>query len=250
MTVKPADNTSEQAPGPRTVAIVPSAGMGRRMNAPEGVRKACMEILGRPMLAHTLAAFEATPLIDAVVVVAPSDLVSFCREEIVERFGFAKVTDVVPGGAERQDSVARGIEAAGPEWEITAVHDGARPLVTPMVIADTVAAAAKHGGAVAAVPVKDTIKEGAPAGPGAPVVKRTIPRENLWSVQTPQAFHTGLLLEAHRQARRDGFLGTDESSLVERTGAEVRLVLGSYENIKITTPEDIPVAELILRGRG
>jgi len=235
---------------PRTVAIIPSAGLGRRMNSP-GTRKTYMPLAGRPVLAHTLAAFEACPAVDSVIVVVNGDDIDYCAEEVVERYGFAKVAAVVAGGAERQDSVARGMEAAGPGWDIIAVHDGARPLVTPGIIEDTVRAAAETGAAVSAVPVKDTIKAAKPAaGRGRAVVARTIPRDELWAVHTPQAFRASLLAEAHERARRRGVVATDESSLVEDAGKEVTLVPGSYENIKITTAEDIHAAEAILGARG
>jgi len=226
----------------KAAAVIPAAGLGRRMG--RGEKKTYMELAGRPALFHTLAAFESCPAVASVVVVVSPGDEALCREEVVERFGLGKVSKVVPGGAERQDSVARGVEAAGPGWDVIAVHDGARPLVTPEIIEKTVAAAHAHRAAVSAVRVKDTIKEA-----DGDVVARTLPRERLWAVHTPQAFQAGLLMEAHRRAAADGFLGTDESSLVERLGVGVRLVEGSYENIKITTPGDVPVAELILAGR-
>ncbi len=225
---------------PKTVAIIPSAGMGRRMG---GRKKNYLKLLDRPVLAHTIGVFEECPLIDSIILVVPLSDIEFCREEIVRKYGFRKVFEVVAGGAERQDSVRNGLKCASGAG-IILVHDGARPLVTFRIVEDTIKAAHETGGAIAAVPVKDTIKEVAGG-----VVARTVPREALVSVQTPQAFRTGILLRAFKKAAEDGFLGTDESSLVERIGERVAVVEGSYENIKITTVEDMGIAEGILKKR-
>jgi len=228
-------------PSRKTVAIIPSAGMGRRMGSR---KKNYLALLGRPVLAHTIEAFERSASIDSIVVVVPSGDEPFCADEIVSKYGFKKVAAIVAGGAERQDSVRNGINAVPPGTSVIAVHDGARPLVTQDVIERVVEAARAHGAAIAAVPVKDTVKE---ASDG--FVRRTVPREALLSVQTPQAFRAGVLDLAFKKALEDGFTGTDESSLVERTGVAVKAVEGSYENIKITTPEDMDFAECVLRKR-
>lgn len=225
----------------KTLAIIPSAGSGRRMGS---VKKNYLPLLGRPVLAHTLSGFEGCALVGSVIIAAPEGDIGFINKEIVERYGFRKVIKVVAGGAERQDSVRNAIRASGDGWDIILVHDGARPLITVDIIEGTIKAAAESGAAIAAVPVKDTIKE-AEGG----IIKRTVPRENLWSVQTPQAFRADILINAHIKAEEDGFLGTDESSLVERAGGTVRVVMGSYENLKITTAEDIAIAEQILKNR-
>lgn len=224
----------------KTLAIIPSAGMGRRMGS---VKKNYLSLLDKPVLAHTLAAFEASVEIDAVFIVAPPSDEDYCRAEIIERFGFKKILKIIPGGPERQDSVWNGLkESAG--FDIIAVHDGARPLVTADIIDRTIRTAKEHGAAIAAVAVKDTIKESLDG-----FISRTIPREALVSVQTPQAFRRAALMEAFEKARADGFLGTDESSLAERAGHRVKVVEGSYENIKITTREDMLFAECILKNR-
>ena len=225
----------------RTVAIIPSAGMGKRMGSRQ---KNYLELLGSPVLARTLEPFEASAMVDAIIIVVPPGDEGFCREKIVDAYGFKKVIDVVGGGRERQDSVENGLKAAQGEYGIVIVHDGARPLVTIDIIEDAIKAAAEDGAAIAGVRVKDTIKE-----TSAGFVRATLNREALLSVQTPQAFQTEVLKEAFRMAREAGFQGTDESSLVERTGQAVRVVEGSYENIKITTPEDLAVAECILKKR-
>lgn len=215
--------------------------MGRRMGSK---KKNYLTLLDRPVLAHTLSAFEGAANVDAIIIVVPPSDEAFCREEIVSKYGFRKVIAVVAGGAERQDSVRNGIKAAGDRFDIIAVHDGARPLVTPDIIDRTVMAACESGAAIAAVAVKDTIKESSGG-----FVRRTVPREDLLSVQTPQVFERTVLEKAFRSAYDEGFLGTDESSLVERAGLPVRVVEGSYENIKITTPEDMAYAECMLRQR-
>lgn len=224
----------------KVLAIIPSAGMGRRMGSK---RKNYLALLDRPVLAHTLCAFEESPDVTSVVVVVPASDEGFCREEIVDRYGFKKVIGVIAGGAQRQDSVSNALKFAN-GFDIIAVHDGARPLVTAKIIEDTVRAAVKTGAAVCGVPPKDTVKEVSSGR-----IKRTLPREALLSIQTPQAFRAELLLKAFERAKKDGFLGTDESSLVERLGSEVSYVAGSYENIKITTEDDLAFAECILRKR-
>ena len=225
---------------PKITAIIPSAGMGRRMG---GRKKNYLKLLDRPVLAHTVGVFEECPLIDSIILVVPPSDIEFCREEIVKKYSFRKVASVVAGGAERQDSVKNGLKCASGAG-IIVLHDGARPLVTFRIVEETVKAANETGGAIAAVPVKDTIKEVAAGS-----VVRTIPREALVSVQTPQAFRTEILLRAFKKAEEDGFLGTDESSLVERIGERVAVVEGSYENIKITTVEDMGIAEGIFKKR-
>lgn len=207
-------------------------------------KKNYIEILDMPVLAWTLGQFEASGSVDAVILVVPPGDEGFCWDNIVKAYGFKKVADVVAGGAERQDSVENGLRAAKGKYDIIVVHDGARPLVTTAIIDAAVSAAIEDGAAIAGVAVKDTVKE-----TSAGYVRATLKRESLLSVQTPQAFRHGVLEEAFRKARAEGFEGTDESSLVERIGQAVRVVEGSYENIKITTPEDLLVAECILRKR-
>ena len=225
------------------IAIIPSAGQGRRMGA--GAKKNYLPLLNKPVITYTLQAFEASPLVRSiVVVVCPGDEESF-RQDIVLRHGITKVSKIIAGGAERQSSVANALRAIEGYGNVIAVHDGARPLVTPEIIERTIREAARFGAAICAVRPKDTIKTGRDN-----IVTGTIDRAGLWSVQTPQAFRASILFEAFRKADEDGFSATDESALVERLGIEVRVVEGSYENIKITTKEDLNIAECILRARG
>lgn len=231
-----------------TYAVIPSAGLGSRMPTAGGTKKNYLPLAGLPVLAHTLRAFEDSAMIDGIVVAVTPEDVGFVTEEIVSHNGFSKVTSVIPGGAERQDSVRLALEVLkklDPAPETIVVHDGARPLVTPAMIEATVEKASTRGAAIATVRPKDTIKEVADDG----TVIRTVPREDLRLVQTPQAFMASLLFQAFDKAEKDGFRGTDESSLVERIGIRVATVDGSYENIKITTQEDLLLAEGILKKR-
>jgi len=225
----------------KIVAIIPSAGMGRRMGKR---KKPFLPLAGMPVMAHALLPFETSPLIGAIILVVPDDDREICRRDLVNAYGFQKVINVVAGGAERQDSVKAALNTLSASWDIVVVHDGVRPFVTVDLIERVVKAAITNGAAIAAVPVKDTIKEVVEGR-----VTRTVPRERLWSVQTPQAFRAELLVEAHEKAAEDGFSGTDDAALVERMGCAVSVVEGSYENIKITTPEDLVAGEAIIRAR-
>lgn len=233
----------------RVVAVIPSAGVGQRLGK---VKKNLIELAGRPVLAHTLGAFEECRLASSVVVAAAPGDEERIRKEVIEEFSIKKVRAVIPGGAQRQDSVhcaLKWIKDSGEDFDLIVVHDGARPLVTPGLIDETIEAATETGAAIAAVRPKDTIKEVQGS-----LVKRTLPRDSLIAVQTPQAFGAELLIKAYGAAQAAGFRGTDCSSLVESFGANsggvsITVVPGSYENIKITTAEDLPVAEAILKAR-
>lgn len=227
----------------RLAAVVLAAGQGKRMQA--GCNKQFLMLGDRPVLAQTLAVFEACPAIDQIIVVARAEECAYCQAEIVEKYQLRKVRAVVAGGAERQDSVYQGLLALGEDSGYVAVHDGARPLVTDEVIIRVLEAAEPDCGAVPGVPVKDTIKRTDEQG----LVLETPPRASLWSVQTPQIFERGMLLKAYEAAQHEGYYGTDDASLVEHQGGAVRIVMGSYDNIKLTTPEDLPLAEDILRRR-
>lgn len=225
----------------RVEAVVAAAGSGRRMAARDS--KVFLPLAGRPLLAHTLGAFEAAGCVERVVVVVREEDVERCRR-LAARYGLAKVGAVVPGGAERQDSVARGLEAVGPGTDVVVVHDGARPLVSPALIAATVEAAARRGAALAAVPVKDTVKVVEDGR-----VTATPERRRLFAAQTPQAFRAGLLREAFARAAARGWRATDDAALVEACGHPVAVVPGEETNLKVTTPLDLRLAEAVLAGR-
>ncbi len=227
----------------QAAAIILAAGQGKRMAA--GYNKQFLTLGDRPVLAQTLAVFEACPAITCCIVVAKAEECAYCQREIVQAYHLQKVIAVVAGGAERQDSVYQGLKALPKDTRYVAVHDGARPLVTAELIMQVLAAATPDCGAIPGVPVKDTIKRASQEG----LVVETPARESLWSVQTPQIFACGQLLAAYEAAQAEGFYGTDDASLVEHLNGAVRIVPGSYDNIKLTTPEDLPLAENILRRR-
>ena len=209
-------------------AIIAAGGSGTRMNA--GVNKQYLQLLDKPVLVHTWDLFERSPLVNEIIVVVPKDEIEHCKKEIIKPLGFTKIERIVGGGAERQDSVYNGLTALDDSCEYVAVHDGARPLLTSETLSRVVMEGFRHGAAVAAVPLKDTIKTGNTEG----FVTGTPERSGIWTVQTPQVFEKGLLVRAYEYARRVSFVGTDDSMLVEKLGAPVKLVLGDYENIKIT----------------
>jgi 2-C-methyl-D-erythritol 4-phosphate cytidylyltransferase len=200
---------------------------------------------GLPLLVHSLRVLEASDAVSAIVLAVPKSEMDYCRQDIVSAHGFRKVQAVVEGGEERQDSVGRGLAAVGAEADIVLVHDAVRPFLTVDMIARVVAAAAKYGAAIAAIPMRDTVKRAGADG----LIDETVDRKPLWLAQTPQAARRALLQEAHRKAQAEGFRGTDEAQLIERLGHRVALVDGSTENIKITRPEDLMIGEAILAGR-
>ncbi len=224
------------------VAIVPAAGVGRRL----GQNKTMARIMGKPLLQWTLEALAASPLVDAIYpVLNEEDMAE--ADSIVS--GISKVKSIVKGGQERQDSVRNALymlRGKIDETSIVLVHDGARPLVTADIIERCILGLKGAHGAIVAVPPKDTVKE----TDGRDEVAATLNRDCLRLVQTPQAFMFKTLLAAYEAAEREGYIATDDAALVEWAGGQVKVVMGSYENIKITTPEDIPLAEHFLKRRG
>lgn len=219
-------------------AVVPAAGTGTRMGGT--VNKQLIELSGRPVVEHSLRALLAVP-VDGIVLVAPPGEESNFARALKDIISLNRII-IVHGGADRRESVGRGFMALPAGVGLVVVHDGARPLVRPVRVREAMKEARRWGASTLAVPVKDTVKL---AGPDK-LVQETLPRELLWQVQTPQVFTRELLLEAHRAAARDGYSGTDDASLVERLGHSVKLVPGDYTNIKITTPDDLLLAEKIM----
>ena len=205
-----------------------------------GPDKIFTPVLGLPLIAHTLEALEAAPCVRDLVLVLASHNVGMGQDLAKER-GWRKVASVCPGGVRRQDSVRLGLERL-PECQWVAVHDGARPCVEPELLNRGVEAAQETGAAVAAVPAQDTIKVVSSQG----LVESTPPRDTLWMVQTPQVFRYGLLRQAHRDCEETF---TDDATMVESLGHRVKVYMGSYSNLKITTPEDLALAEALLRRR-
>ncbi|MFZ5634558.1 MAG: 2-C-methyl-D-erythritol 4-phosphate cytidylyltransferase [Bacillota bacterium] len=225
----------------RIYAVVAAAGQSTRMG---GVDKQLLLLAGIPVLVHSLRALEQATQVEGIVLVAPPDKLQQFRE-ITVKWNLKKITAVVPGGVNRQQSVLFGLLAVPFECEVVLVHDGARPLVTVKEIEDLIPAAVEFGAATLAVPVKDTVKEAGPDG----FVARTPDRKNLWLTLTPQGFSYNVLMPAHRLAGDRGAVYTDDASLVEASGHPVKIVRGSYSNIKITTAEDLYVAEALLGFR-
>lgn len=200
---------------------------------------------GVPLLVHTLRALESAEEIVEIILAVPEADREFCLREIVTPHRLTKVRRIVAGGAQRQDSVRHGLQAVSDGIEFVLVHDAVRPFVTREMIRLVIEAAAKHGAALVAIPMKDTVKQVGPDG----LVESTVDRGRLWLAQTPQAFRRSLFEEAHRKAELEGLQGTDDTQLVERLGYPVAIVEGSGENIKITRPEDFAIGEAILAAR-
>lgn len=221
----------------RVAAIIVAAGSSRRMG---GIDKVFAPLAGKPVISWALETFQDSSVIDEIVLVLARESVS-SGKQMVLKAGWSKVSSVCPGGLRRQDSVREGLRHLA-ACDIVMVHDGARPCVTSDLIERGVSRASASGTAVAAVPVNDTIKRADPAG----TVVETLDRSGLWAIQTPQVFKTEILQEACEKVSEDV---TDDAALVERLGLPVKVYMGSYQNIKITTPEDLLLAEAILSKR-
>lgn len=228
---------------PLVVALVPAAGRGLRMGG--SVPKQFLSLGGEPLVIQSLRALQAAPVVGQIILAVPPADVEYCEHEIVSRQRFTKVTKVVAGGAERQDSVRHALAQIPSDTEIVLIHDAVRPFVTPRMIAEVVAAARKEGAAIIALPMRDTVKQVRMDG----MIERTVDRTPLWLAQTPQAFRRDWIETAHRKAHAEGVRATDDASLVEWLGYSVAVVEGSGENIKVTRPEDLVIGEAILAAR-
>lgn len=224
-------------------AVIVAGGRGERFGSPDGKQLALLA--GRPMLAWTVSAFEACPEVDVIVIVAhPARVAAYA-----DACASPKVTAAVAGGETRQESVAAGLAELPPNVGTVAVHDGARPLITPETIAAAFALLESDDAAAGVVvghPVFDTLKRVS----GEDAVEATVDRSGLWAAQTPQVFRLPVLLDAYERAAADAFSGTDDASLVERAGGRVRMMCGPRDNLKVTVPEDLAFAEAVLRARG
>lgn len=222
-------------------AIIVSAGKGHRLKGE--IKKQFLPLGGKPILTHTLAPFEQSPLVRSILVVVGEEDFEYCLKEVIEPYHFQKVIKIISGGKRRQDSVKKGIDALPEDTEIIVIHDGVRPFVTREMIEASIQEAIHSGAAVVAVPVKETIKMATSDG----MVLQTLERSSLWQAQTPQAFQAPLLRKAYSSSALEEISAPDDATLVERLGIKVRLLLGSYSNIKITTPEDLMLAQLLLK---
>lgn len=226
------------------VAVILAAGQGKRMKS--AIQKQYLLLEGKPVLYYAMKAFQECNLIDEMVLVAGKEDLAFCRQEIVEKYGFTKVKTVTAGGAERYLSVYEGLKAAEP-CDYVYIHDGARPFADQEILENVYHAVKKYHACVAAVPAKDTVKiSGAEA-----FAEETPDRNRVWMVQTPQAFAYDLIMGAYEKLIDRGVAAvTDDAMVLEKMGGpKVRLTAGSYQNIKITTPEDLQIAEVFLKNK-
>ncbi len=225
----------------KVAAIIPAAGIGRRMQ--HNTPKQYLSLGGKPILANTLAIFENMPEITEIIVVAQPEALDLCQKQVLIPFGFKKVLRLVPGGKERQDSVYNALKVLHRQndWDLILVHDGVRPLITGEEIRRVIRAARDHGAAILALPAQDTVKKVNQEGR----IEKTLNRQDIWLAQTPQAFHAGIIWRAFVEAYGREFYGTDEASLLEALGVPVMVIPGSPFNIKVTTPEDLIIAEAI-----
>lgn len=222
-------------------AIIVAAGKSERMGS--GMDKAFLSLGPKPVLAYSLMAFEACHAVDRIVLVVRKEQLDAARS-VCRIYGISKLYAIVHGGARRQDSVRNGMDAMDPDTTIVAVHDAARPLVTPELIDETIKSAQRFGSGVAARKMIDTVKHVEKAA----TVDHTVDRSKLWTVQTPQTFKYTILKEAFDRLAANGTTCTDESSAVEALGEAVRLVEWTRPNFKITTPNDLPTAAALVRG--
>lgn len=227
-------------PRPLLAAIIVAGGSSRRM----GFDKTLALISGRPVIAHSIAAFESAQSVDEIIVVGRKDRLAELKDAAMQA-GFRKVREVAAGGAHRQDSVWAGLERLGPDCRYVAVHDGARPLVAPAQIELVIEQARLHGAAALAAPVSDTLKRATDDG----VVCGSVDRAGVYAMQTPQVFLRELLVEAFRSTEAEKLALTDEVSAVEHLGRKVVLVVNTELNLKVTFPADLALAEFVLDHR-
>jgi len=221
-------------------AVIAASGIGKRMNSKISKQFLCLK--EKPILAYTIEKFDNNEYIDEIIIVTREEEKEYCFKEVVKKYGFKKVINIVSGGAERQDSVYNGLLAVNSLCDIVIIHDGVRPFVTNEDIIKSIEGAINYDACVIGTPVKDTIK----IVNSEKDIIDTPDRSKLWAVQTPQTFSYGLILEAYKKALEDNIIATDDSMLVERLGYKVKIAEGSYSNIKITTPEDLKLAQILL----
>lgn len=223
--------------------VIPAAGQGKRMKTEKN--KQFLLLDDQEILAHTINKFETESIVDEIIVVAHEDEIDYCENKIVNKYNFNKVSQIISGGATRQESVYNGLQVVSSSSDYVVVHDGARPFITSELIAKVIKEAEKYDAAAVGVPVKDTIK----VINSDNMIINTPDRSKLIAIQTPQVFEKELICQAYQEAMADNFVGTDSASLVERMNQTVKWVKSSYENIKITTPEDLEFGKKILARR-
>lgn len=222
-------------------AIIVAAGKGIRMN--DKLRKQYILLAGRPILAYSVLAFDACDLIDCIILVVPKKDIDYCWKDIVAPLNLCKKINLVSGGEKRQDSVYNGLMAVDKNAaEIVVIHDGVRPFVSHEQIAACITGAKEYGACILAIHADDTLKQVDRSG----FICNTLERDDILLAQTPQAFQYDLIIKAHENARREGFTGTDDASLVERLGENIKIIYGSKQNIKITNREDLVFATALI----
>ena len=225
----------------KIVALIAAAGLGKRMNAK--ISKPFIPIFGKPILAYTIEKFEQCKFIEKIYLIVNPEERDFCSKDIILKYNFSKIQELIEGGETRQDSVYNGLKVLGPDTDIVVIHDGVRPLVEKTIIQESIEAAQEYGAAIAAIPLKETVKKSRKDF----FINETLNREEIWRAQTPQTFKYDIILSAYHQSYKDKFFATDDATIVERYGHKVKMIIGSEGNIKITTPFDIIIAENFLK---
>ena len=223
-------------------AIIVAAGQGLRMQTP--LRKQYLALAGRPILSHTLTVFSDCDLVDDIYLVIPRADIDYCRENILERQDRVRDVNLIAGGARRQESVYNGLQQIDPDCSLVIINDGVRPFVQYDQLVTCINGAREFGACILGVPAYDTLKQVDHSGN----IVDTVARDAIWLAQTPQVFRYDLIKRAHDQARLDGYQGTDDAALVERLGEAVKILRGSRSNIKITNPEDLDIARVLLEA--
>ena len=223
-------------------AIIVAAGKGIRMNDP--IRKQYLDLAGRPVLAHSVKVFDTCELVDKIFLVIPKEDIEYCQENIVPFMELKNGLTLVPGGEQRQNSVYNGLRAMDKNTDTVVIHDGVRPFIQPHELKACILGARKFGACILGIPAGDTVKCVGKSG----FIEKTLARDSIWLAQTPQAFKYECIMRAHETARRDGYTGSDDASLVERLGAGVKIINGSKNNIKITVQEDLIIARAMLHA--
>jgi len=225
----------------KVYALVVAAGKGERMAS--DISKQFLFLCGKPVLLYSLEIFDSIDAIDEIVLVVAADNFSYVAKEVLSYYNFRKKVTLIKGGYDRQQSVFNGLNAISSDADYVVIHDGVRPLITQNVVIRGLNAALSYGAAAIGVPVKDTIKEVDSEN----FILCTPKRDSLWMIQTPQIFKYEIILTAHKKALSENFRGTDDSILAELSGVRVKIVQGSYSNIKITTSEDLILAQELIR---
>jgi len=218
-------------------AIIVASGKGIRMEGT--MRKQYLDLSGRPVLAHSIMTFDSCSLVDEIFLVIPREDVEYCKKKIISLLDLKNHINLVHGGDKRQNSVYNGLKAITKNTETVVIHDGVRPFIQPEDLKECILVSKKYGACILGIPASDTLKRVNKSD----IIETTLSRENIWLAQTPQAFKYDLIFKAHETAQRDGYVGTDDASLVERMGEDVKIINGGRFNIKITKKEDLAIAK-------